>query len=443
MISPERIVDTIGKESDTDAFELLKEIVSLSRLAASGQRVLNDRSRISELSRFGTALRACDERLMRLAPLKHGTIAFGIAEAYDPSAVSDELVRVALIQFGLRYLLMHSVTDFSTVTPIEKETFAALSESRETTSYGSYREAAERVCSELRNRMDIRSTGRFFAATTIILCRYPTSEPKGAYDKLLRTAIVERLQHLRREQRPLRVSTLIRSTEDAATRAKWRDGLIEWTMRQSKAPMPDKLYHMCTELTLLSRFVPTSWGISLVEKAVERQSAAFQRNPASGVLAHCAPDRASDIRSEVQTIMTKMGETHRRRQSGNADPDFAFEVYWEFAIACLHYAFSQECDLDWMNRFYVDTAMNAEAAVARARSHRSRSGVPYAPALVRYEEAWYLKRVDRDAMDPLFDDDWYAIADWCRVVLVDHNGIPCRGKNIRNVLIDIEECGSV
>ncbi|KAK3249553.1 hypothetical protein CYMTET_40999 [Cymbomonas tetramitiformis] len=449
MLSPERFVAALEGSSETGAHELVAELNILARRAASGEKVLHDRSRISELSRFDAALRTCDARLMSLPFNRRGATTFGVAEAYESRGFTDEMIKVVLMQLTLRYVLMHSAASFSTNDALEKQTFASLSETRDAASYSSYREAADRVCSELCNRMNDQTSGRFFAAATIILCRYPLSEPTDAYHRLLRTMIVERLHHLYRDKLRLYVSVPATdaASNDLAAHARWRKGLVEWTVRQSKAPMPDKLYHLCTELTLLSRFVPTSWGASLAENTVERESVAFRRNPATNILAHCAPDRAADVRTQVQTIMTKMGETHRRRRNGNDDTEFDFELHWEFAIACLQYACLQECELDWMNKFYIDDAMNAEMAFARVREHRSRSGVPYAPALVRTADAWCFKRADRDEMHRLREnaatDGWSAVSSWCRIVLTEMNGLPCRAKNIRDVLLDIEECGKV
>ncbi|KAK3288634.1 hypothetical protein CYMTET_3852 [Cymbomonas tetramitiformis] len=447
MMCPKRFLTVLEVGSQTNAHEIATELEVLARREASGEKVLNDRSQISELSLFDAALRACDARLLSLPFGKREATAFGIAETYHPSKFTDETLRVMIMQFMLRYVLMHSVNSFSTESHVEKPTFASLSENGDSPPYASYGEAADRVCSELHNRMDDRTRGRFFAAATIILCRYPMSEPIDAYHRLLRTATAERVQYLYREE--IRRCVLVPAIDDApiddTDGMRWRQGLVEWTVRQCKAPMPDKLYHLCTELLLLSKFVPTSWGASLAEGIVERESAAFQRNPATGVLAHCAPDRASDVRAEVQSIMTRMGEVYRRRKKGAVDITFELELHWEFGVACLQYACLQECDLDWMNRFYVDDAMDAQRAFEHMRAHRSRSGVAYAPALVHSNGVWCFKRTDRDAPERLAGraelDAWSAIGLWCGTVLAEMKGVPCRAKNIRNVLVDIRDCG--
>eukprot|EP00854_Cymbomonas_tetramitiformis_P001501 gene1503-2133_t len=236
------------------------------------------------------------------------------------------MTRVFLAQTVLRYWLMHNtdaVHGEASLPDTERYALDALFEKRDADPYACYREAAQDVCAGLTNRMSRVSTGRFVASATILVCRYSQSENSDAYHTLVKTAIAERVDGISKGL--LREWSLTSSGRGMCVPPGWRERIITWTIRQTKAPIPDKLYQLCTEFLLLSKHVPTTWGSTLRDGAIDRRGTTFCRNPATGILAHAAPERASDIRTNVQRQMQKIGETYRRRKApGTHDEQASF-----------------------------------------------------------------------------------------------------------------------
>ncbi|KAK3235544.1 hypothetical protein CYMTET_54251 [Cymbomonas tetramitiformis] len=434
--------DTSDEERDASTRLVVGRLLDLSSEAYSGSEGSGG---ADEANQCATMLGECQKRLSRVCRKMCTKGCSDLADAYDPMTLDNEFVRVVLLECSLRYWLMHHTSriDIDVLSGTERSCFHAIAKAHlhRCAPHENASNAVESVCTNLATRRTDASRGCFLAIATLLLCRLPLDDKnRELFDRLLRVVATERAFDVTKQliaERTISASAF--PIEDAEHEA-WRRRLLRWTVKKLRSPITDQLYQLCTEFLLQSRHVPPSWGAIVPESRLFRKSTAFRRNPASNVMARQAPERADELRERVRREILRFGDAHR-----HFDETYQFcQELWEMGVVALHYACAQECDLNWMSRYYMDDDLNAFQTLFRVERFRAASSVNQALAVVRSRDRWFVKRSDSDDLLNLESvapnesvDAWTAIAVWCRDVHERMRGMPCRGKSVAAVLEDI------
>ena len=193
-------------------------------------------------------------------------------------------------------------------------------------------------------------------------------------------------------------------------------GLRRAARERLAAPIPDDLYQIAMEYLIASHAAPAIWGRDLSEDALRRSALAFQRNPASNVVARVAPELANAIRRRARLLV----------ESAHSDADET--LAWELGLLVLAYDCDQAARTDWISSYFVDGDLEPEHGLERLRRFRT-SSPRHAPLLVQLQGAWYLCDARSDACVRMLDA-WCAMHEWCRTVLHDLHGMPRRGVDL-------------
>ncbi|KAK3245852.1 hypothetical protein CYMTET_44673 [Cymbomonas tetramitiformis] len=436
-------------ENSTSTSEAVKLLLQRARDAACEKPCNTTLERSSLLYPY---VHKCDESLHNFCCNVKDDACNEVSQAYEWPTFDASVRMCVLLQTVLRYWLMHDLSNVfedakrsvalhpQSLADLEYHALSVISETNTAHApFSSWAEAALSTYTGMSNNMSAQSKGCFIASATILLCRASIDSPFEEHAKLRRSLLAARLDWVAQSIMFNKIVSL-HSRSVCADSEIWAEKLFEWTARMVKFPMPDALYQLSMEFFLMSRYVPSAWGAILPEGAVDSRSCTFRRNPASSVLAHVAPDRAAEIRKKVCDTITRVGVAHTKLS--DKEERLHLNSVWEMAIVALHYACMQECDLIWMGKFFIDDEMNAMKSLSRFNKFRSATNMKHAPAVVHSRQRWYLKFLD-DSIEVAHERDgsllpaWHTLGSWCHHVYARLDGVPCRGKNIHNVLNDI------
>eukprot|EP00854_Cymbomonas_tetramitiformis_P029136 gene29136-36226_t len=436
-------------ENKTSPSEVVKLLLQKARDAAYND---SHNATLDGSGHLYPCVHKCDESLHNFCCDVKDDACNEVSQAYEWPTFDASVRMCVLLQTVLRYWLMHDLSNvieevdrFTVLHPqslADLERYALSTISAKDTArapFSSWAEAALNTYAGMTNSMSAQSKGCFIASATILLCRASDDSPFEEYKKLQCILVAARVDWVAQSIMSGKILAL-RSRNVCTDSSRWASKLFAWTARAVKFPMPDALYQLSIEFYLMSRYVPSVWGAFLPEGAADRRSSTFRRNPASSVLAQLAPDRAAEIRKEVSDAITRVGAAHGKLS--DEEERLHLNSVWEMAIVALHYACMQECDLIWMGKFLIDDEMNAIRSLSRLKKFRSATNMKYAPAVVRTRQRWYLKFLN-DEVTPISEcgdslmPAWHALGAWCHHVYAHFDGVPCRGKNIINVLKDV------
>jgi len=446
--------DRIAKERETDVNVLIGALSRLSYEASTNKTKLS--ACTFPLKSLYDEMLHCDSAfLSQSIVLKHSPCEV-LADFYKQRSSIITEKQLLSLQVAIRFLLMHhplgileytsekSCLHHGTLEELEKASFekivrpSAKNDDNLALPWTSY---AKSLLEHLPSRQneDYRST--FVVASTIVLNQAHHIEQSEGECESLYMSLLEITVALRRDW--LSTMSLSRHIYDRQRRYSpeddWTDRFIRWTIKRMKMPLADDLYQLATEFLMLSRSVPSVWGTLVDDEAIYRAGTTFRRNPATGILAYCAPERAMAIREDVHNTVNAFSALEEKKiDTINASAINA----WEMGVAALDYAIRQECELNWMESYYIDDVMGGEIARRRCDRFVTKLQIRHAPALIHVEDQWYLKYADKDEYEHIHNSEglnaWAAMGAWCRHVFTKMKGVPCRGKTIKLLLQDIE-----